>query len=223
MTGPRVALAVLRKHLLLDLRSPDRLAHMQDIAALILDLLSIALPFGAPELRAWVPVLLWIVFLFTSLLGLGRSFQSETEEGALALLAQVPCDRGWVFVGKASANCLALLGVQLWTGLLASGFLRVEWGGALGAALGAGLLGALGLSAIGTLLSAMSSSSRFREFLLPVLLFPLILPVLVLASRITARALEGGAVPNFWWGALALYDWAFALLAYFAFDYVLED
>ncbi len=223
MTGPRVAVAVLRKDLLLDLRSRDRLGHMAVFAALVVVLMSIALPTESRELRAWTPVLLWIVFLFTALLGLGRSFPCETEEGALAGLAQVPCDRGWVFLGKAGANWIALSGVQLLTAGLASFFLGVDWTRAGPAALGIAVLGALGLSVVGTLLSAMSAGARFREFLLPVLLFPVILPVLVLASRMTAEALAGREVPGVWWGALGLYDWAFGLIAYFVFDYVLED
>jgi ATP/maltotriose-dependent transcriptional regulator MalT len=63
----------------------------------------------------------------------------------------------------------------------------------------------------------------FREFLLPVLLFPLVLPILVLASRITSEALAGRDIPGLWWTAFSLYDWVFALIGYFVFDYVLED
>jgi heme exporter protein B len=139
------------------------------------------------------------------------------------LLARVPCDRGWVFVGKAAANWITLLGVQLWTAALAIIFLDVRWGEAAGVSLAIAALGSLGLAAVGTLLAALSTSARFREFLLPVLLFPLVLPVLVLGSRMTSDALAGRDFPDMWWGVLARYDWAFALIAYFVFDYVLED
>jgi ABC-type transport system involved in cytochrome c biogenesis permease component len=69
----------------------------------------------------------------------------------------------------------------------------------------------------------MSVAVRFREFLLPVLLFPLVLPVLVFASRITAEALAGREAAGQLWAAFVLYDWVFALIGYFVFDYVLED
>jgi len=223
VSGPRVAAAVLAKDLLLDLRSKDRLGHMAVFAALVVVLLSISLPSGTPATRVWIPTLIWVVFLFTSLLGLGRSFQAESEHGAIALLVQAPCDRGWVFLGKAGANLLALLGVEVWTAILCTVFLDIVWAPALPEILGIGLLGAVGLAAVGTLLSAMASSARFREFLLPVLLFPLVLPVLVLASRMTAAALGGDAIPVGWWGWLALYDWVFVLISYFVFEYVLED
>jgi heme exporter protein B len=221
--GPRVAGAVLGKDLMLDLRSRDRLGHMLVFAALVVVLLSISLPAPDARTRAWIPTLLWVVFLFTSLLGLGRSIEAEREEGGLGLLVQAPCDRGWVFVGKATASALALLVVELWTGLLAVIFLDVDWSGRLGPALGLAGLGAAGLACVGTLFSTMSASARFRELLLPLMLFPLALPLLVYASRATGELLAGRDIPPSWWGFLLLYDWTFALIGYFVFDYVLEE
>jgi heme exporter protein B len=223
MSGPRVALLVLQKDLLLEFRTRDRLGHMAVFAALVVVLLSIALEGVRARHPAFLPTLAWVVFLFSSLLGLGRSFSAEVEHGADALLAQVPCDRGWIFLGKAGANLIALLGVQALTGLLFAVFLEARWESAPAPIAAASLLGSIGLSSIGTLLAAMAVSARFREFLLPILLFPFMLPVLVLASRISAEALAGSAAPAAWWGALALYDWVFLLIGYFCFDYLLED
>ncbi|MFI5315896.1 MAG: heme exporter protein CcmB [Myxococcota bacterium] len=223
MSGPSVALEVWRKDLRLDLRSRDRLGHMAVFALLVVSLLSIVLPASKAERVSWTPALLWVVLLFTSLLGLARSFQAETEAGALALLVQAPVDRGWIFVGKAGASLVSLIGVELWLAALFTVFLDADWGTGALACAGAGALGALGLAAVGTLLSALSIGARFREFLLPVLLFPLVLPILVFASRITGEALAGRDVPALWWAALLLYDWVFALIGFFVFDYVLED
>jgi heme exporter protein B len=223
VSGPSVAAAVLRKDLRLDLRSRDRLGHMAVFALLVVALVSIFAPTAKAERMAWTPALLWIVLLFTAVLGLGRSFQSETEEGAVAFLAQAPVDRGWVFLGKAGAALVALLGVELWTAVLFTVFLDVDWTpGLLPCAL-AGLLGAVGLSAIGTLFSALAMGARFREFLFPALFFPVVLPILVWASKITALGLGGGETPAQLWLVFVLYDWTFALIGYFGFDYVLED
>ncbi len=223
MNGPRVFAAVLGKDLRLDLRSWDRLGPMAVFAALVMVLLSTALPTTSAASPGWIPALVWMVFLLTSLLGLGRSFQAESEQGTIVLLTQAPCDRGWVFLGKATANWLALLGVELWTAFLCWVLLDVEWGVAWPEILGVGLLGALGLAVVGTLLSALACAARFPVFLLPVLLFPLVLPVLVLASRMTGEALAGDQIASAMWVGLALYDWVFLLIAYFVFDYVLED
>jgi len=223
VSGAAVAGAVLRKDLRLDLRSRDRLGHMAVFALLVVALLSVFAPSARAERLAWTPALLWVVLLFTSLLGLARSFQSETEEGAIALLVQAPVDRGWVFLGKAGAAFLALVGVELWTAALFTVFLDVDWSPGLATCAGAGLLGAAGLAAVGTLLSALSIGARFREFLLPVLLFPVALPILVFASKLTAAGLGGGEARPQIWLAFALYDWVFGLIGYFVFDYVLED
>ena len=102
-------------------------------------------------------------------------------------------------------------------------FLDVDWTATGWRGLAIAVLGTAGLAVVGTLLAGMSLGVRFREFLLPVLLFPLVLPVLVIASRLTADALAGLPSPDRWWGTLALFDWAFALVGYFVFDYVLED
>jgi heme exporter protein B len=223
MNGLRVAWAVLRKDLLLDLRTRDRLGHMGVFVFLVLYLLSATLPESPVAARAWVPALLWILRLLTSLLGLARSLGVEAESGGLALLAQVPCDRGWIFVGKAAGNWIALLGVELWTALLSAVFLDVDWSPAGWRALAVGALGAAGLASLGSLMAALSLAVRFREFLLPVALFPLTLPVLLWGSRLTADALAGEPGPATWWGALGLYAWVFALIGYFVFDHVLED
>ena len=223
MSGARVAWAVLRKDLLLDLRSRDRAGHMGVFAFLVVALLSITLPESPEAAGAWVPALLWILLLLTSILGLARSFAAESEAGAVATLAGVACDRGWVFLGKAGANLIALLALQLWVAVLAAVFLDVRWEAAGWRAAAVGALGAFGLASVGTLLAALSVSVRAREFLLPVLLFPLVLPVLVICARLTAESLGGDPTPGLWWGVLGLYDWVFVLIGYFVFDHVLED
>jgi heme exporter protein B len=223
VSGPRVALEVFRKDLRLDLRSRDRLVHMAVFALLVVALLSIVVPGSKPERSAWSPPLLWVVLLFTSLLGLARSSQAETEEGAIELLIQAPVDRGWVFFGKALASLVALFGVEVWAALLFTVFLDIDWSAGIWGFAAAGLLGAIGLAAPGTLLSTISLGARFREFLFPVLFFPLVLPVLVFASRITADSLAGRESPGLVWAIFVLYDWVSVLLGYFLFDYVLED
>jgi heme exporter protein B len=236
MSGARVAFAVLSKDLLLDLRSRDRLGHMMLFSAVVSALISICLPPVTPDTRGGITVLVWIVFLLSSLLGLSRSFQAEIEGGALLMLAQVPCDRGWIFLGKTGATWLTLSGLQLWTALLFGLFLNVPWlagyptrsepagGGVNVLALGGlVLLAAGGVSALGTLLSAIAIRARNREFLLPLLVLPLMLPILVIASNATLEALESRPIPGVWWGVLGLYAWIFLLVGYFTFESVMDD
>ena len=216
--------AVLWKDLLTEWRSRDRVVAMLVFSLLVVVVFHFSLPGGATaRTQENAPGLLWIAYVFAALLGLGRAFSLELENDALSGLCLVPADRGWVFLGKAVANLIALFGLQVWTAILFSVFLDVEWGPALPAALGIALLGATGLSALGSLLSAMSMFVRFRDFLFPILLFPLVLPLLVMTSRMTETALEGGAISGLAWFVLVLYDWIFVWIGYFVFDYVLED
>jgi len=102
-------------------------------------------------------------------------------------------------------------------------FLNVAWQRAPRACAAGGLLGALGLSAAGTLFAAMAVRAQHHEFLLPLLLFPLMLPILVMASRATARGLEGQAVSSGELGFLGVYAWILLVVGFLVFDYVLEE
>ena len=234
--GPTIAWAVARKDLLLDLRSRDRLAHMMLFSAIVSILLSIALPQITKSLARWVPALVWVVFLLSSILGLSRSFQAEVEGGALQQLVCVPCQRGWVFLGKAFANWVTLVALQVFTAILFGVFLRVPWsagypteanpagGGVdLMELFGIAVVGAAGLSVLGTLFAGVATAVRNREFMLPLLLFPLALPILVFASRATLEALSSEPVRGLFWSLMLTYTWVFLVLGFFVFDYVLED
>jgi heme exporter protein B len=223
VSGLRVAAAILAKDLRVDLRSRDRLGHMLLFSALVTVVLRITLPDPTAQTRAWIPALFWIVFLFSSLLGLGRSFEAEFSAGGIESLVQVPCDRGFVFLGKGAANLVSLFLLQLWTALLFAVFLDVNWRPALGAGLALAALGALGFSAVGTLFGALAASLRNRELMLPLLLFPMLSPVLLLGARATGLALASEPVSSVWWGTLGLYGWIFVLAGYFLFDYVLVE
>jgi heme exporter protein B len=223
MTGPRVALAVLAKDLRVDLRRGDRIGQMAFFAALVTVLLSLTLPTITIDTRSWLPPLIWIVFLLTSILGLTRSFQSEVQGDAGLALSQVPCDRGWVFLGKLGANFATLAAIELWTAGLFAVFLNVHWDRAPLGCAAVAMLGALGLSAAGTLFAAMAVRAQHHEFLLPLLLFPLMLPILVIASRAMARGLDGQDIGSGALGFLGVYAWVLLVIGFVVFDYVLEE
>jgi heme exporter protein A len=104
--GVNVFLAVLWKDLLIEWRSRDRLVAMGIFAVLVVIVLYFA---AAPGLgsEARAPGLLWVAYLFASVLGLNRAFALELENEALSGLALAPADRGWIFLGKAAATLLA--------------------------------------------------------------------------------------------------------------------
>lgn len=219
-----VLLAVLWKDLLIEWRSRDRLVAMLVFAVLVVLILYFAAPPGQEEAtRAHVPGLLWVAWVFATLLGLGRSFALELENEALSALALAPVNRGWIFLGKALANLLLVMAVQALSALaFALAFDLDLWPVAGRLALLA-TLGAVGLCSLGTLFSAMAIRTSYREVMLPLLMLPLMVPVLLGAVRCTQLLVTTGELP---WPPLQLLlvtDGVFLIVSFLGFEYVLDD
>ncbi len=219
-----VFLAVLRKDLLIEWRSRDRVAAMLLFALLVVVVFQFALPGGmTARTRANAPGLLWVAYVFASLFGLGRSFSLELENDAISGLALAPADRGWVFLGKLGANLLILAVVQAITAVAFGLVFQMSlWPVALPLA-AVVLLGSLGLSGIGTLFSAIAVRTRFREVMLPLLLLPLLVPVLSGAVRATTTLLSGGELDFEPIQLLIVTDAAYLIVSFLAFDFVLDE
>jgi heme exporter protein B len=212
-----VFLAVLRKDLLIEWRSRDRVVAMLLFALLVVVIFQFALPGGVtPRTRENAPGLLWVAYVFASLFGLGRAFSLELENDALSGLALAPGDRGWVFLGKLVSTLVMTAGAF---GLV----FELSLLPVAAPLAGVVLLGSLGLSGIGTLFSAIAVGTRFREVMLPLLLLPLLVPVLLGAVRATTALLSGGELP---FGAIQLLlvtDASYLIISFIAFDFVLDE
>ncbi len=187
----RATAYLYRKDLRIELRSRESLAAMTFFGALILVLLDVAQGPGRrvpPEAAAGA---LWVAVLFSAVLGLGRVFARERENGCLAALLVSPVQPGGVFVAKALVNLTLMVLSQA---VLVPAFYALFGPGLRG---GVGLVGIplltvdVGFSAAGTLLSAVAAGTRRNEVMLPILLFPLTLPLAVLGVKATAAALAG--------------------------------
>jgi heme exporter protein B len=135
--------------------------------------------------------MLWVTILFTGLLALGRSFQIEREQDALTGLLLAPLDRSALYLGKLLANLTLLVVSEVIIVPVFALFFQLELGRALGGLALVVILASVGFMALGTLFSAISGSTRMGETLLPVLLFPLLLPVVIFAASATQRLLLG--------------------------------
>jgi heme exporter protein B len=219
-----VLLAVFWKDLLTEWRSRDRLLAMGTFAALVVIVLYFAAPPGVgSEARRHVPGLLWVAYVFASVLGLKRAFALELENEALSGLALAPADRGWIFLGKAAASLLLLLIVQAGAALVFALAFDVAIAPVALRFAAVAFLGALGLCSIGTLFAAIAVRTTFREVMLPLLLLPLLVPVLLGAVRATSALLLEGALP---WPPIRLLlvtDAVFLILSFISFEYVLDD
>lgn len=219
-----VVAAILWKDLVSEWRSRDRVVAMILFSLLVVVVFHFALPdrpTGTPP--AGLPGLLWVAFVFAAILGLNRAFALELENEALAGLALVPSDRGFVFLGKAIANFLLLVLVQGATAVAFAVAFDAPLGPVAAPLGGVVILGSLGLCSVGTLFAAMSVRTRYREVMLPLLLLPLLVPVLLPAVRATTALLEGGSVPLEAVQLLLVTDGVFFIVSFIGFEYVLEE
>jgi len=216
--------AVLWKDLLSEWRSRDRLIAMVVFALLVVIVLYLAAPPGSgPDAHRHVPGLLWVAWCFAGVLGLNRAFAVELENDALAGLALAPVERGFVFLGKALSSFILLLAVQAASALAFALAFDLDLWPVAGRLAGVAALGAAGLCSIGTLFSAISVRTQYREVMLPLLLLPLLVPVLLGAVRATTGLLLEGSIP---WPALQLLlvtDGVFAIVSFLTFEVVLDE
>jgi heme exporter protein B len=206
------AAALARKDLTLELRARDTLPAMLLFVVAVLVVFHFALPANASE-RASLG-LLWVAILFTAILGLGRSFVAEREQGVLDGLVLAPSDRSAIWVGKAVAT-LAFLVLAEIVALPAFALFFTSIDGATVAGVA---LADVGICAVGTVLAAMAAAGRARELLLPLLFLPLAIPIIV-GGVGASLADSSGKYLAF----LALYDAVFAVFAWGAFEYVVTE
>ncbi len=219
----QVVWAVLWKDVRIEWRTKDMFTSMAVFAVLALLIFNFAFELRVPDKRMVVPGVLWVAVAFSGVLGLGRAFINEKDKGSLAGLLLAPVDRSAIYLGKMLANFLFILVVEAFILPLITVFFNV-------AIISLPLLlilflGTLGFSAVGTVFSALAVNTRAREVLLPVLLFPVLLPVLLAGIRATIGFLEGETlVDNLnWLRMIGFFDILFLVVAFLTFDYVVEE
>ncbi|MDF1527035.1 MAG: heme exporter protein CcmB [bacterium] len=221
----KAAYAIFRKDLLLELRGKEIVITLTVFAFLVLTVFSFSAVPGSTAPREMAPGILWITFLFAGILGLGRAFDRERENGCFTGLLLAPCDRMQVYWGKCLSTLVLLMIFQaiLWPifGIL----YRYSPIKGVGVAWAGIVLGDIGFVALGVILSAVTIHARGREIILPLLLLPLSLPVLVGGVRVLTLALGGGSGDQAltWIGRLAAFDVIFLVLGSVLFPLVVEE
>ncbi|MDR3053741.1 MAG: heme exporter protein CcmB [Coriobacteriales bacterium] len=220
---------LLGKDLRLEIRSKQMLTSMGIYALLVLIVYGAALAQTAWgfNILQMAGGLLWVLVVFTSLLGLNRSFAHEKEFAALDGILLVPLDPGVVFLAKAASNVIFLLLVQLIAvPLFAFFFLASTAPAATAPFIVLPLLvGTLGIAGIGTLLSTITLHTRGKDVLLAVLFIPLVFPLLYACVSATSMALLGVDDFGDYWRSLAMaggYDVVMILLSWVLYGFVLD-
>jgi len=216
---------IARKDLAIEFRTRSAF-----LSAMILSLLSLVVfffSFDATAVRPldMAPGVLWVTFTFSGLLGLHRSFGVEAQERAMDALLVAPIPREAIFLGKALANLVFVLGVQA-VALPAVGlFYNLPLAPIFLPLAGVMLLAAIGLVCVGTLFSGITSNTRMAELLLPVLALPFFVPIVLPAAQSTAQLLAGRPLAESmgWLRILLAFDLVFLYACTLVFPFTLED
>lgn len=220
----QAVLAIAWKDLRSELRAKETIAAMLVFAILAAVLFNFAFDPGAEVLPQVFPGMLWLVIFFAGLLGVYRSFFGEVRGGTLTGLLLAPVDRSALFYGKLVANLGFLFLME--AALVPLFFLFFDYrpGGSLGLLILVLLLGTVGFAAAGTFLAALAAGTRAGEALLPVLLFPILVPVVLGTVEATRGALDPQslATTGLWLRLLTVYDLAFLALPVLLFEWLLE-
>lgn len=215
--------AVIWKDLRAEWRSRELVSAMLVFALLVILIFNFALELETTVRENVTAGILWVTFIFAGQLGLNRSMAVEKDRGCLDGLLLAPVDRAAIYMGKMLANWLFILlmaaiilpiySVLYNTNLFIPGLLLTI------------LLGSEGYVAVGTLLSSMAVQARTRDILLPIILFPVAIPVLIAAVKATGGYLQGLEMVEIqpWINLLISYDVIFTTVAFLVFDSVVEE
>jgi heme exporter protein B len=215
--------AIIRKDITAEWRSRELFTAMFVFAMLVILIFNFAMELDAKARASVTSGVLWVTFAFAGTLGLNRSMATEKDRGCLDGLLLAPVDRAAIYFGKSIGNLIFMLIVEIIvlpiysilysTNLFKPGLLFVI------------LLGSIGYVAIGTLLSTMAVQTRTRDILLPILLFPLAIPVLIAAVKASGGFLQGLEIAEVlnWINLLVVYDIIFIAVSFMFFDYVVEE
>jgi heme exporter protein B len=215
--------AVIWKDLTAEWRTRENLSAMLVFSLLVILIFNFALELDIQAQETLSAGVLWATFIFAGTIGLNRSMAVEKDRGCLDGMLLAPIDRSVIYFGKAIGNLIFMLLVEIivlpvysflyQVPVFQPGFLLVV------------LLGSIGYVAVGTLLATMVIQVRTRDILLPILLFPLTLPVIIAAVKASQGFLQ--MVPlneiSAWLNLLIVYDLIFTSVAFMVFDYVVEE
>lgn len=225
MQAFRLIWTLATKDLRIEYRSRHAFLTTLFFALLILIIFNFAFDPGNDAIKEAAPGILWVSLLFPGVIQLNRSFQSERENGTLYGLVLAPVDRGLLFFGKFFANWLLVTLVDIFVLGAFFIFYNLSFTDRIGWLLLLMILVGFVFSAVGTLFAAMVSSVRARDVLLPILLFPILVPVVIAAVNATRELLGTGELEFFfqWLKLLVASDVIFIAGAYLVFDYVVEE
>ncbi|MEE8593234.1 MAG: heme exporter protein CcmB [Candidatus Bipolaricaulota bacterium] len=222
MNTIRSALTIVWKDMIAEWRTKEMFSSMFVFILLVIVIFKFSFDLRVSNATLLVPGILWAALTFAGTLQLGRAASLEVEDAHIDGLLLAPVPRSAIYVGKALGNLVFMSITELIMLPIFSALFNLNLFQPL--ILLAVLLGTVGFASVGTLLSTMAAHSRAREVMLPVLLFPIVLPVVIAAVKLTAGVLDGGVWQELavWVRFLIAFDVVFLVISLMTFRFVVE-
>lgn len=208
-----------------EIRSKERLYSMLIFSILVMVIFNFAFDPGAEYIRDVAPGILWVALIFSATLGLNKTFSAEKDQDCLQGLMLVPMDRSGIFFGKIIGNISFSLAIALLTVPLFAVFFNIPVAAVLPELLVVIILATIGFICVGTLFAAISIGIKRGEMMLPLLLFPVEVPVIISAVKATGMILDGRPLVDYsmWLKVLIVFDLIYIMVSFVTFDFLIEE
>lgn len=220
----RDAWTIASKDLSNEIKTKQTIGMMVILSSLVVLIFSFAFDPTNNMVKAVIPGLVWLITVFSGILGLNRSFLSEHENDALTGLRSAPIDPSSIYLGKVLANFILVTAVQLVSIPVLFLLFDYRFFGKVSWFILVVIIGTLGFIIVGTFLAALSANAKNSEMLLPVLLLPLLSPLLIAGVQATRIILENEVIADAssWIRLMAAYDLLFLAACFFLFEFIME-
>ncbi|CAM3767293.1 heme exporter protein CcmB [Mesobacillus zeae] len=205
-------------------KNKQTIGMMVIFSSLVILVFSFAFDPTNNMVKAVIPGLIWLITIFSGLLGLNRSFLSEQENDSITGLRSAPIDPSSIYLGKVMANCTMVAAVQIISIPVLFLLFDYRFMGEFLWFLLVLAAGTLGFIIVGTFLAALAVNAKNSEMLLPVLLLPLLSPLMIAAVQATRIILENADIQDAmsWIQLMAAYDLLFLAACFFLFEFIME-
>lgn len=217
--------AIINKDLIGELRTKETISSIIIFTILVFVIFNFTFEPGASYISEIAPGILWVAYIFASVLGLNRTFLPERENNCISGLMLTPIDRGAIYLAKMLGNIIFIFIVVGLSLPIFTVFYNINIFPFLPKLLLVFFLSIAGIAGLGTALSAMAVNTKTREIMLPILLFPIMVPVILAAVKTTGSILQGKSYSEIsgWIKLLTAFDIIFITVPYLTFEYLIEE
>ncbi|MFQ5579600.1 MAG: heme exporter protein CcmB [Nitrospiria bacterium] len=212
------------KDLLSEVRNRENISSMFFFALIVIFIFSFSFSLDPKTIQEVMPGIIWVAFGFTAIIGLGKSFLAEVRNDCMEYFQILPVPKGAIYLGKFVGNVLFMLAVETFLFPLFVLFFNLDILEQFPQFLLIFVVATVGLSALGTLFSALTVQIRAREVMFPILLLPMAVPIFIGAVESTRGVFNGDpfALYSHWIQLLMVFDLIFVVVSFWIFEFILD-